>query len=106
MDYSVNTRPLLQQSESESDFENDVLEVNRCGDHQDDHVVVTKDLKPFFQIREPIDRYFHICFVRHSVLAVGSEVGLILLLFLITYNTCAAVNLMNHSESIQHLASQ
>lgn len=57
MDYSVNTRPLLQQSESESDFEDEVLEANRCGDHQDDHVVVTKDLKPFFKIREPSDRY-------------------------------------------------
>jgi hypothetical protein len=90
MDYSVNTRPLLQQSESESDFEDDVLEVNRCGDRQDDHVVVTKDLKPFFKTREPIDRYIQICFVRHSVLALYSEVGLILL-FLITYNTCAAV---------------
>ena len=105
MDYSVNTRPLLQQRESESDFEDDVLEVNRCGDRQDDHVVVTKDLKPFFKIREPIDRYIQICFVRRSVLAMYSGFGLILL-FLITYNTCAAVNLMNHSESIQHLASQ
>ncbi|XP_069704264.1 equilibrative nucleoside transporter 3 [Periplaneta americana] len=57
MEYSVNTRPLLQQSESESDFEDDILEVNRCGDHQDDHVVVTKDLKPLFKLREPSDRY-------------------------------------------------
>ncbi|PNF17715.1 Equilibrative nucleoside transporter 1 [Cryptotermes secundus] len=56
MDYSVNTRPLLQHSESESDFEDDILEVNRC-DHQDDHVVVTKDLKPLFKAREPSDRY-------------------------------------------------
>lgn len=56
MDYSVNTRPLLQHSESESDFEDDILDVNRC-DHQDDHVVVTKDLKPLFKVREPSDRY-------------------------------------------------
>ncbi|PSN53712.1 hypothetical protein C0J52_02191 [Blattella germanica] len=56
MEYSVNTRPLLQQSESESDFEDDILEVNRS-DQQDDHVVVTKDLKPLFKLREPSDRY-------------------------------------------------
>ncbi|KDR21110.1 equilibrative nucleoside transporter 1 [Zootermopsis nevadensis] len=57
MDYSVNTRPLLQHSESESDFEDDISEVNRCVDHQDDHVVVTKDLRPLFKLREPSDRY-------------------------------------------------
>jgi len=88
MDYSVNTRPLLQQSESESDFEDDELEVNRCGDRQDDHVVVTKDLKPFFQIREPIDRYIYICFVRHPVLAIYSEVGLIIIFNYVQHMCC------------------
>jgi hypothetical protein len=67
MEYSVNTRPLLQQSESESDFEDDVSEVDRCGDHQDDHVVVTKDLKPLFKLREPSDRYIQICFLKHFI---------------------------------------
>jgi hypothetical protein len=71
MDYSVNTRPLLQHSESESDFEDDTFEVNQC-DHQNDHVVVTKDLKPLFKVREPSDRYIQIYFAKHSVLAVHS----------------------------------
>jgi hypothetical protein len=77
MDYSVNTRPLLEQSDSESDFEDDILEVNRCGDHQDDHVVVTKDLRPLFKLREPSDRYIQICLVKHSILTVYSGVGYI-----------------------------
>lgn len=84
MDYSVNTRPLLQHSESESDFEDDISEVNRCVDHQDDHVVVTKDLRPLFKLREPSDRYFQICLVKYSVLTI-------LIIILITHNTCATV---------------
>jgi hypothetical protein len=77
MDYSVNTRPLLQQSESESDFEDDILEVNQCSDHQNDHVIVTKDLRPLLKLREPSDRYIEICFIKHSVLTIYSGVGCI-----------------------------
>ncbi|GLH05598.1 Equilibrative nucleoside transporter 3 [Gryllus bimaculatus] len=56
MEYSVNTRPLLQESESESDGEDGILDVDRSIE-QDDHIVVTKDIKPLFKLREPSDRY-------------------------------------------------
>lgn len=56
MDNAVNTRPLLQQSETDSDFEDD-LQVDRSTDNLDNEVVVvTKDSKPFFKAREPNDR--------------------------------------------------
>lgn len=57
MEYSVNTRPLLQQSESDSDFEEGTSDTNsRPNIEEDEHVVITKDSKPLFKIREPNDR--------------------------------------------------
>ncbi|XP_063235773.1 equilibrative nucleoside transporter 1 [Bacillus rossius redtenbacheri] len=55
MEYSVNTRPLLQQSESESDFEE--RDGRESGGTLDDPVVVTKDTRPLFKVQEPKDRY-------------------------------------------------
>jgi hypothetical protein len=56
MDTAVNTRPLLQQSETDSDFEDD-SQIDRSPDNFDNEVtVVTKDTKPFLKSREPIDR--------------------------------------------------
>lgn len=55
MENSVNTRPLLQQSETDSDFEDD-LQVDRSMDHLDNEVIVVKDTKPLFKSREPNDR--------------------------------------------------
>lgn len=56
MENSVNTRPLLQQSETDSDFEDD-LQVDRSMDHLDNEVIVVKDTKPLFKSREPNDKY-------------------------------------------------
>ncbi|XP_049939857.1 equilibrative nucleoside transporter 3 [Schistocerca serialis cubense] len=56
MEYSVNTRPLLQQSESESDFDDGAATKNHPAE-DDDHVVVTDDVKPLFKVREPCDRF-------------------------------------------------
>ncbi|KAG8323372.1 epsin [Homalodisca vitripennis] len=56
MDTATNTRPLLQQSETDSDFEDD-LQVDRSLENLDSEVVVvTKDTKPLFKSREPNDR--------------------------------------------------
>uniref|UniRef100_A0A1B6FGA8 Major facilitator superfamily (MFS) profile domain-containing protein n=1 Tax=Cuerna arida TaxID=1464854 RepID=A0A1B6FGA8_9HEMI len=58
MDTATNTRPLLQQSETDSDFEDD-LQVDRSLENLDDSevVVVTNDTKPLFKSREPNDRF-------------------------------------------------
>ncbi|XP_054263412.1 equilibrative nucleoside transporter 3 [Macrosteles quadrilineatus] len=57
MDTATNTRPLLQQSETDSDFEDD-LQIDRSPDNFEDEVVVlAKDTKPIFKAREPSDRF-------------------------------------------------
>lgn len=53
MDNAINTRPLLQQSETDSDFEDDFDKFN---DNLDNEVVVVLDSKPLFKAREPNDR--------------------------------------------------
>ncbi|KAL1122166.1 hypothetical protein AAG570_003571 [Ranatra chinensis] len=53
MEGSVNTRPLLERSESDSDFDEDP---NAVGPDRSCHVVV-KDTKPLFNAWEPTDRY-------------------------------------------------
>ncbi|XP_075224415.1 equilibrative nucleoside transporter 1 [Lycorma delicatula] len=56
MERSNNTRPLLQHSsETDSDFEDDLQEERT--DIDNDLIVVTKDTKPLFKAREPVDRY-------------------------------------------------
>lgn len=52
MDSSVNTRPLLQRSESESEFDEDPSSLRPDAD--DD--VIIKDTKPLFNSWEPTDR--------------------------------------------------
>lgn len=44
--YSVNTRPLLQGSASESD------------EDQENSIIVAQDRKPLFKLDEPVDRYY------------------------------------------------
>ncbi|KAG8222814.1 hypothetical protein J437_LFUL005020, partial [Ladona fulva] len=59
MEYSVNTRPLLQESDSEAEGlgENSLMEENSDG-----NVVVTSDTKPIIKLREPSDRY-HLAYI-------------------------------------------
>jgi hypothetical protein len=54
MDYSVNTRPLLQGSESET--EEDAVHSQESEDGQGLEVD-TKDLNPLFKVGNPKDRY-------------------------------------------------
>ncbi|XP_046388448.1 equilibrative nucleoside transporter 2 [Ischnura elegans] len=54
MEYSVNTRPLLQESESEVE---DTGGTSPMEDNADSHVVVTNMAKPILKLREPSDRY-------------------------------------------------
>lgn len=54
MENSINTRPLLQQSETDSDFEDD-FQTDRTMDNTDVEVE-TKDSKPLFKSKEPNDR--------------------------------------------------
>lgn len=46
----MNTRPLLQESESEADEEATTVT------HAEDPSVVTKDVRPILKVREPNDR--------------------------------------------------
>jgi len=51
MEYSVNTRPLLQ-----SETESEVDDVDISPETEEDLSVATKDTKPIFKVREPQDR--------------------------------------------------
>lgn len=53
MDSSVNTRPLLQRSDTDSDFDEDPAAIRT--ESNDD--VIIKDTKPLFNSWEPTDRY-------------------------------------------------
>ncbi|CAH1403273.1 unnamed protein product [Nezara viridula] len=53
MDSSVNTRPLLQRSDTDSDFDEDPAAIRT--ENNDD--VIIKDTKPLFNSWEPADRY-------------------------------------------------
>lgn len=73
MDTAVNTRPLLQQSETDSDFESD-LQVDRSVDNFEDEVAVSsKDTKPLFKSREPSDRYVK---TSHLFIGIYTRLGL------------------------------
>jgi hypothetical protein len=52
MDNSVNTRPLLQRSDTDSDFDEDphAIRTERCDDDS------VKDTNPLFSLWEPTDR--------------------------------------------------
>ncbi|XP_024081088.1 equilibrative nucleoside transporter 3 isoform X2 [Cimex lectularius] len=52
MDLSTNTRPLLQKSDTESDFDEDPIAIRK-----EDEEVNIKDTRPLFNVWEPLDRY-------------------------------------------------
>uniref|UniRef100_A0A146LIP6 Equilibrative nucleoside transporter 3 n=3 Tax=Lygus hesperus TaxID=30085 RepID=A0A146LIP6_LYGHE len=54
MDSAVNTRPLLQKSESDSDFDEDPIAIRKEGI---DEEIDIKDTRPLFNNWEPADRY-------------------------------------------------
>ncbi|XP_071454799.1 equilibrative nucleoside transporter 3 isoform X2 [Hetaerina americana] len=66
MEYSVNTRPLLQESDSEVD---DTGGNSAMEDDADTHVVVTRMDKPILKLREPSDRY-HLAYTVFYILGM------------------------------------
>nr|CAD7588621.1 unnamed protein product [Timema genevievae] len=100
MDYSVNTRPLLQRSDSESDLEEE--EEEEGGLDQTEHpVVITKDPGHLFKIREPKDRY-HLAYIIFYLLGMTT---LLPWNFFITADDYWMYKLRNVTANVSHRES-
>lgn len=69
MDYSVNTRPLLQETDSESDIQNDITETNQS--KIEEPATFVADTRPLFRPHEPVDKYYT-CYLVFYLLGIAS----------------------------------
>ncbi|GLV40017.1 Equilibrative nucleoside transporter 1 [Carabus blaptoides fortunei] len=69
MDYSVNTRPLLQETDSETDNQNDITDTNQSKNEEPSTCV--SDTRPLFRPHGPIDKYYT-CYLIFYLLGIAT----------------------------------